>query len=154
MTDKRTEFMDAMKASMKGGDPDTTNTIRLIIAKMKEVDIEYRGAGKGEKAPDEMLLSMMQGMIKQRQESAKIYRDAGRAELADKEDAEIKVIERFLPAQMDDAAIEQTVTGLMSELGVTEQKDMGKLMAVLKTKYAGQLDMGKASAMVKKKLAG
>lgn len=152
--DKRTEFMDAMKTSMKAGDPATTNTIRLIIAKMKEVDIEFRGAGKGEKAPDDMLLSMMQGMIKQRQESAKIYRDAGRPELADKEDAEIAVISRFLPAQMDDAGIEKTVVDLMKELGVSEQKDMGKVMGALKSRYAGQLDMGKASAMIKQKLAG
>lgn len=152
--DKRTEFMDAMKASMKGGDPETTNTIRLIIAKMKEADIEYRGSGKGEKATDDMLLSMMQGMIKQRQESSKIYRENNRPELADKEDAEIAVINRFLPAQMDDAAIEKTVADLMSELGVTEQKDMGKVMGAIKTRYAGQLDMGKASAMIKQKLAG
>jgi len=152
--DKRTEFMDAMKTSMKAGDPDTTNTIRLIIAKMKELDIEYRGAGKGEKAPDDMLLSMMQGMIKQRQESAKIYKDNNRPELAAKEDAEIVVINRFLPAQMDDAGIEKTVLDLMAELGVTEQKDMGKVMGALKSRYAGQLDMGKASAMIKQKLAG
>lgn len=152
--DKRTEFMDAMKTSMKAGDSDTTNTIRLIIAKMKELDIEYRGAGKGEKAPDDMLLSMMQGMIKQRQESAKIYKDNNRPELAAKEDAEIAVINRFLPAQMDDAGIEKTVIDLMAELGVTEQKDMGKVMGALKSRYAGQLDMGKASAMIKQKLAG
>lgn len=152
--DKRTEFMDAMKTSMKAGDSDTTNTIRLIIAKMKELDIEYRGAGKGEKAPDDMLLSMMQGMIKQRQESAKIYKDNNRPELAAKEDAEIVVINRFLPAQMDDAGIEKTVIDLMAELGVTEQKDMGKVMGALKSRYAGQLDMGKASAMIKQKLAG
>lgn len=154
MTDKRTEFTDAMKVSMKAGDPATTNTIRLIIAKMKEVDIEYRGAGKGEKATDDMLLSMMQGMIKQRQESAKIYRDNARPELADKEEAEIKVIERFLPAQMDDAGIQKTVEGLLAELGVNDQKEMGKVMAALKTRYAGQLDMTKASAMVKQKLVG
>ncbi len=152
--DKRTELMDAMKTSMKAGDSDTTNTIRLIIAKMKEVDIEYRGAGKGEKAPDDMLLSMMQGMIKQRQESAKIYKDNNRPELAAKEDAEIVVINRFLPAQMDDAGIEKTVADLLKELGVTEQKDMGKVMGALKSRYAGQLDMGKASAMIKQKLAG
>lgn len=152
--DKRTEFMDAMKASMKGGDPETTNTIRLIIAKMKEADIEYRGSGKGEKATDDMLLSMMQGMIKQRQESSKIYKDNNRPELAAKEDAEIAVINRFLPAQMDDAGIEKTVVDLMAELGVSEQKDMGKVMGALKTRYAGQLDMGKASAMIKQKLAG
>lgn len=152
--DKRAELMDAMKASMKAGDSVTTNTIRLIIAKMKEADIEFRGAGKGDKVSDDQLLSMMQGMIKQRNESSKIYRDAGRAELADKEDAEIKIIEKFLPAQMDDAGIDQTVTKLMAELNVTEAKDMGKLMAALKTNYAGQLDMGKASALIKKKLAG
>ena len=152
--DKRTEFMDAMKTSMKAGDSMTTNTIRLIIAKMKEADIEFRGSGKGEKVSDDALLSMMQGMIKQRQESSKIYKDNGRPELAATEDAEIAAIMKFLPQQMDDAGIEQTVVKLLTDLNVTEAKDMGKVMAALKTNYAGQLDMGKASALVKKKLAG
>ena len=152
--DKRTELMDAMKTSMKAGDSMTTNTIRLIIAKMKEADIEFRGSGKGEKVSDDALLSMMQGMIKQRQESSKIYKDNGRPELAATEDAEIAAIMKFLPQQMDDAGIEQTVVKLLTDLNVTEAKDMGKVMAALKTNYAGQLDMGKASALVKKKLVG
>jgi uncharacterized protein YqeY len=152
--DKRTELMDAMKTSMKAGDSMTTNTIRLIIAKMKEADIEFRGAGKGDKVSDDALLSMMQGMIKQRQESSKIYKDNGRPELAATEDGEIAAIMKFLPQQMDDAGIEQTVVKLLADLNVTEAKDMGKVMAALKTDYAGQLDMGKASALVKKKLAG
>lgn len=151
--DKRTELMDAMKTSMKAGDSMTTNTIRLIIAKMKEADIEFRGSGKGEKVSDDALLSMMQGMIKQRQESSKIYKDNGRPELAATEDGEIAAIMKFLPQQMDDAGIEQTVVKLLADLNVTEAKDMGKVMAALKTDYAGQLDMGKASALVKKKLA-
>lgn len=152
--DKRTEFMDAMKTAMKARDEVTTNTVRMIIAKLKERDIESRGTGGPEKVGDTEILSMMQGMIKQRQESLTIYRNAGRDDLADREAAEIKIIEGFLPAQMNDAEIQSIITGLMSEMGVKEVKDMGKLMAEIKSRYAGQLDMGKASGMVKKVLAG
>ncbi len=109
---------------------------------------------KARKSATIALLSMMQGMIKQRQESSKIYKDANRPELAATEDGEIAAIMKFLPQQMDDSGIEQTVVKLLADLNVTEAKDMGKVMAALKTDYAGQLDMGQGSALVKKKLAG
>jgi uncharacterized protein YqeY len=153
--DKRTELTDAMKTAMKARDELTTNTVRMIIAKLKEKDIESRGvAGGAEKISDTEILSMMQGMIKQRQESQTIYANANRPELAEKEAAEIKVIEAFLPAQMGDADIKKIIDDLVAELNVTDVRDMGKLMAALKSRYAGQLDMGKASAMVKQKMAG
>jgi uncharacterized protein YqeY len=152
--DKRTEFMDAMKTAMKARDEVTTNTVRMIIAKLKERDIESRGTGGPEKVGDTEIMSMMQGMIKQRQESLTIYRNAGRDELADREAAEIKVIESFLPQQMSDDEIKKIVDGLMTELNATDVRDMGKLMAEMKKRYAGQLDMAKASAMVKQKMAG
>lgn len=153
--DKRTELTDAMKTAMKARDELTTNTVRMIIAKLKEKDIESRGTpGGAEKISDTEILSMMQGMIKQRQESMTIYTNAGRPELAEKESAEIKVIESFLPAQMSDADIKKIIDDLVAELNVVDVRDMGKLMAALKSRYAGQLDMGKASAFVKQKMAG
>lgn len=148
MTDLRTRFTDDMKTAMKAGDSMTTATIRLIIAGLKVKDTE----GKG-KADDATIMAMMQTMIKQRQESSKVFRDNGRPELADKEDAEIKVIENYLPKQMSEAEVDAAITALIAELGVTSAKDMGKVIGALKSKYAGQIDMGKASGMVKAKLA-
>ena len=152
--DKRTELNTAMKEAMKSKDAVALSTIRLILAALKDRDIDARGKGNPDGLKDPEILSMMQGMIKQRQESAATYKSANRTDLSDREDAEIKVIERFLPKQMDDAGIEKVVINLMTELSVTDVRDMGKVMAALKTRYAGQLDMSKASNMVKQKLAG
>jgi uncharacterized protein YqeY len=152
--EKRTELTNAMKEAMKSKDQVALSTIRLIQAALKDRDIDARGKGNPDGISDAEILSMMQSMIKQRQESAATYRSANRPELAEQEEAEIKVIERFLPAQMDEAGIEKVVINLMTELSVTDVRDMGKVMAELKTRYAGQLDMAKASSMVKQKLAG
>ncbi|NBX67084.1 MAG: GatB/YqeY domain-containing protein [Proteobacteria bacterium] len=148
MTDLRTRFMDDMKNAMKSGDTMTTATIRLIMAAMKLKDAEGRG-----KVEDTELLPMMQTMVKQRQESAKIYRENNRPELADKEEAEIKVIERYLPKQMSEAETEAAVAALIAELGITSAKDMGKVMSEMKARFAGQLDMSKVGPIVKSKLA-
>lgn len=152
MTDLRTRFTDDMKTAMKAGDANTTATIRLIIAAMKMKDVDARGAGK-DQAGEAELFAMMQTMIKQRQESSKVFRDNARPELADKEDAEIKIIENYLPKQMSESDVDAAITAVIAELGVTSAKDMGKVIGVLKTKYAGQIDMAKASAVVKGKLA-
>lgn len=152
--DKRAELTTAMKEAMKAKDDVGLATIRLILAAMKDRDIDARGHGRPDGINDTEILSMLQSMIKQRQESAATYRAANRTDLSDREEAEIKVIQRFLPQQMDDAGIEKTVQGLLAELNVTDVRDMGKVMAELKTRYAGQLDMAKASGMVKQKLAG
>lgn len=154
MSDKRTELTNAMKDAMRAKDELTLNTVRMIISKMKAEDIEARPKGNMNGISDGEILSLMQTMVKQRQESAKMYRDGGRPELADKEEAEIVIIEKFLPAQMSDAEVENVVAGLITATGAAGIKDMGKVMAELKTKYAGQLDMGKAGAFVKQKLAG
>jgi hypothetical protein len=148
MTDLRTRFTEDMKTAMKSGDTGTTATIRLIIAAMKLKDTE----GKGQ-VGDAEILPMMQTMVKQRLESAKIYRDNARPELAEKEEAEIKVIERYLPKQMSEAETEAAVTALIAELGITSAKDMGKIMGEMKTRFAGQLDMSKVGPIVKSKLA-
>lgn len=154
MSEKRTELTNVMKDAMRAKDELTLNTVRMIISKMKEQDIEARAKGNMDGISDGEILSLMQGMVKQRQESAKVYKDGGRPELAEREEAEIVVIEKFLPAQMSDSEVESAVAGLISATGAAGIKDMGKVMAELKTKYAGQLDMAKAGAVVKQKLAG
>lgn len=154
MSEIRTTLTNAMKDAMRAKDELVLNTVRMIISKMKAEDIEARPKGNMDGISDGEILSLMQNMVKQRQESAKMYRDGGRPELAEKEEAEISVIEKFLPAQMSEAEVEAAVAGLIAATGAVGIKDMGKVMAELKTKYAGQLDMGKAGAVVKQKLAG
>jgi hypothetical protein len=136
------------------GDAAALGTIRLILAKLKEVDIAARTETSREGVADERILSMLQGMIKQRNESIVLYEKGNRADLADKEKAEIVVIERFLPKQMDDAAVAAAVADAVAAAGAKTVKDMGGVMAALKAKYAGQMDFAKASAAVKKALAG
>lgn len=129
----------------------TVAAIRLIIAGQKEKDVEARGKGK-EKADDAELLSMMQTMIKQRNESIKIYLQGNRQDLADKEQGEIDVIMRFLPKQLSPEEMENAVKSVISFTGASSVKDMGKVMGMLKSEYSGQMDFGAASAVIKKLL--
>ena len=126
--------------------------VRMIIAGLKEKDVEARGKGK-EKADDTELLAMMQTMIKQRTESAKIYLEGNRPELAEKEQAEIKIIEGFLPKQLTDDEVKSVIEKIITSVGATSIKDMGKVMSSLKADYAGQLDFGKASSVIKSLLS-
>lgn len=151
--DLRTRFTEEMKASMKAGDAPRTSTIRMIIAKLKETDIAARPSGV-EKVPDEQIAGMLRGMVKSRRESAELYRQGGRQDLVDKEEAEIRVIESFLPRQMDEAAMAAAVDAAVAETGAAGPKDMGKVMAALKAKHAATLDMAKAGPMVKARLGG
>ncbi len=144
----REELQKALKESMLNKDMDTVSAVRLIIAGMKEKDVDARGKGLKE-ASDADLMSMMQSMIKQRNDSIKMYVDGKREDLAAKERKEISIIERFLPKQMSDAEIETAIRGVIAETGAASMKDMGKVMGALKAKYAGQLDFGKASGMIK-----
>ncbi len=153
MSEKRTEINQALKKAMIEKDQVTLSTVRLLMAALKDRDINARGAGKGDQLSDEEILSLIQSMIKQRQESSKVYRDGGREDLAEREEQEIKVLEGFLPAQMGEDEILHAVEGIMLELGVNDIKDMGKVMTELKTRYAGQMDMGRASGIVKQRLA-
>ena len=148
----REELQKALKESMLNKDTDTVSAVRLIIAGMKEKDVDARGKGLKE-ASDADLMSMMQSMIKQRNDSIKMYVDGKREDLAAKERKEISIIERFLPKQMSDAEIEAAVRALISETGASSMKDMGKIMGALKSQYAGQLDMGKANGIIKSLLA-
>ena len=148
----RDDLQNSLKEAMKSKDMKTVSAVRLIIAGQKEKDIEARGKGL-EKASDADLLAMMQTMIKQRNESIRIYKEGNRQDLADKEQDEIDVISRFLPKQLSAEEIENIVKSLISETGATGIKDMGKIMGALKGKYAGQMDFGNASAIIKKLLA-
>jgi uncharacterized protein YqeY len=150
----REKLNEALKDAMRARDMGSVGTIRLILAKLKEVDIASRTEANREGVADDKILSMMQGMIKQRNESIVLYEKGNRADLADKEKAEIAVIERFLPQQMDEAAVAAAVAEAVASTGAKSVKDMGGVMAALKTKYAGQMDFAKASAAVKKALSG
>ena len=150
----REKLSESLKDAMRSRDQAAVGTIRLILAKLKEVDIASRTEANREGVADDKILSMMQGMIKQRNESIALYEKGNRPELAAKEKAEIAVIERFLPKQMDEAAVQAAVNDAIKAAGATSIKDMGGVMAQLKTKYVGQMDFAKASAVVKKTLAG
>jgi len=150
----REKLTEAMKDAMRAKDQASLGTIRLIIAKLKDVDIAARTEASREGVADDKILSMMQSMIKQRNESIALYEKGGRADLAEKEKAEIAVIERFLPQQMDEAAVAAAVAEAIKAAGATSVKDMGGVMAALKARYTGQMDFAKASAAVKKALSG
>lgn len=149
----REEFTTSLKEALKSKDQVAMATIRLMTAALKDRDIAARGNGQSEGIGEPEILSMLQSMIKQRQESSKTYEENGRPELAEREQAEIAVIQRFLPKQMEEADVNAAIDTIVTEVGATSIKDMGKVMAVLKEKYAGQLDMAKAGGLVKAKLA-
>jgi len=150
---KREEFSAALKEAMKNKDQATLSTVRLIQAALKDKDIVARGNGNAEGISEAEILSMLQSMVKQRAESAKTYREANRPELADKEDAEIAIIEGFLPKQMSDDEAAAAIEAVIKDIGAADIKDMGKVMNELKARYAGQLDFGKAGGTVKQKLS-
>jgi len=141
----------ALKLATKAQDKRRVSTLRLVSAAIKDRDIAARTAGKGE-ATDAELLELFAKMIKQREESEKIYRDAGRAELAQQEAEEIAIIREFLPKQLSEADTQKAIAAAIAEAGAVSVKDMGKVMAALKSRYAGQMDFAKASALVKAKL--
>ena len=150
----RDNLNEALKEAMRARDMTTVGAVRLILATLKEVDIAARTEASREGVADDRILSMLQGMIKQRNESVVLYEKGNRPELAEKEKAEIAVIERFLPKQMDEPAVAAAVAEAVASTGAKTVKDMGGVMAALKTKYAGQMDFAKASAAVKKARSG
>ncbi len=149
----RAEINTKLKEALKSKDQVSLSTIRLIMAAMKDRDITARSNGKAEGIDDSEILSMLQSMIKQRNESIKTYESAGRKDLADREAEEIKVIDSFMPKQLDEGQIKVAIDEMIRETGAQNIRDMGKVMAALKEKYAGQFDMGHASGLVKEKLA-
>jgi uncharacterized protein len=147
----RERFTAEMKEALKAGDKRRLGAIRLIQAALKDKDIEARGAGKGQ-ATDEEILALLQKMIKQRQESITMYEQGGRAELAQAERDEADVIASFLPKQMDEAEVKAAIEAAIAETGAASMKDMGKVVAALRAKYAGRMDFGRASGIVKEML--
>lgn len=148
----RDQFTEQMKVSMKAGTSARTSTIRMIMARLKDIDIAARPRGI-DKVPEEDVQSMLRGMVKSRRESVDLYKQGNRPELAAKEEAEIEVIESFLPQQMDDAAMAQAVADAVAATGAASIKEMGKVMAELRAKHAATLDMAKAGPMVKARLS-
>lgn len=142
----------AQVAAMKAGDKPRLAAVRLILAKLKDKDIELRTAAS---VPDDdvIVVDVLQKMAKQRRESITLYEQGGRQELADVEKAELAVIEEFLPAQMSEDDVKAAIAAIIAETGAAGMKDMGKVVAALKAKHGSQLDMGKASGLVKAALA-
>ena len=147
----RDDIKAALVTSMKGGDKARTAAIRLIQSAIKNRDIELR-TGTAPADDDALVTEVLQKMIKQRRESIALYEQGGRQELAEAEKAEVAVIESFLPAQMSDADAALAIDAIATELGASSVKDMGRVMALLKERHAGQLDMSKASGLVKARL--
>ena len=148
----REKFSSELKAAMKAGEKRRVDTICMIMAALKDKDIEARGQGKAVSGED--ILALLQKMVKSRKESLEIYEKAGRTDLATQESEEIAVIHSFLPQQLTDAEVEQAINTAIAETGAASIKDMGRVVAALKGKYAGRMDFGKASALVKEKLSG
>ena len=149
----RQQINDAYKAAMRDRDAAAVSAMRMIMSALKDKDIEARPKGITA-IPDDQILSMLQSMIKQRRESISLYQQGGRQDLVDKESAEVAVIERFLPQQMDAAAMGAAIDAIIAEIGAAGIKDMGKVMAELKSRHAGAMDFQAASAAVKAKLQG
>ncbi|GHE71075.1 aspartyl-tRNA amidotransferase subunit B [Camelimonas fluminis] len=148
----REAFATAQKEALRSGDKMRLAAVRLITAALKDQDIAARGDGR-EPLSDADILALLQKMVKQRREAADIYAKAGRQELADQELGEISVLESFMPAQMDSAAIGAAVREAIAETGAASMKDMGKVVAALKAKYTGQMNFAEASAAVKAALS-
>jgi len=149
----REALSTALKDAMRAKDKTATATLRLVLAALKDRDIAARSDGGQGPVDDGQILAMLQTMVKQRHESISMYEKGDRPELAQRERDEIGIIERFLPRQLDDAEIEAAVNGMIEEIGADSLKRMGKVMAALRERYAGQLDFGKAGAIAKQRLS-
>ena len=149
----RDDINKALTEAMKAKDERTVSTLRMVNSSVKNADIEARGAGK-QPLGDAEVLSLMQKMIKQRQESVELYKKGNRADLVKQEEEEIAIISAYLPKQMSDAEMATAIDAAIKDTGAAGMKDMGKVIGALRGKYAGQMDIGKASAAVKAKLSG
>ncbi len=148
----RTRFSDDLKTAMKAGDSARVSTVRMIIARMKEADIASRPKGVTQVSDDD-LVPLLRSMIKQRHDSVTLYRQGGREELAEREEAEIRLIEHYLPASLDEAGLDQAVSRAIDETGATAAKDLGRVMAALKAAHGATLDMGRANQVARARLA-
>ncbi len=149
----RTELSDALKDAMRAKEVCAVSTLRLILAALKDRDIAARGKGKSEGIGDDDILDLLQKMVRQRRDSIELFEQGDRQDLADKEAEEIEVIQRFLPKQLDPDQVRGAVQEVIEELEAATIKDMGRVMAALKERYAGRMEFSKASALVKERLA-
>ena len=149
----RDRFSVSLKEAMKAKDATRLMTLRLINAAIKDRDIDARSEGTDAGVSDDDLLAILSKMVKQRQESARAYEEGGRLELAEKERAEIVIVEEFLPRQLSEQEVEKAIAEAITASGANSIRDMGKVMGVLKSKYTGQLDFGKVGGMVKAQLS-
>ncbi|BDW84616.1 aspartyl-tRNA amidotransferase subunit B [Roseicyclus marinus] len=151
--DLRERIGAGLKAAMRDKDAARLSTLRLINAAIKDQDIALRGEGRADGVDEAGVLAILGKMVKQRQESARAYEEGGRLELAEKERAEIGVIEEYLPRQLSAEEVEAAVTRAIADTGAAGLRDMGRVMAALKEKYTGQMDFGAVGPMVKARLA-
>ncbi|MWD28766.1 GatB/YqeY domain-containing protein [Aquicoccus sp. SCR17] len=150
--DLRTRVNAALKQAMKDKAPERVSTLRLINAAIKDRDIAARAEGQDEGVADAEVLKILARMVKQRQESTRAYEEAGRLDLAEREQSEIAIIEEFLPRQLSDREVEKAVDEAIEETGAASIRDMGRVMGVLKGNYAGRMDFGTVGPMVKERL--
>jgi uncharacterized protein YqeY len=148
----RDAFSERLKQAMRAKDARTLSTVRLILAGLKERDVEARGSGNQDGIPDPEILRLLQGMVKQRRESIALYRQGSRPELAQQEEEEIAIIESFLPKQMGEEEIVAAAKAAIAETGAAGIKAMGQVMGLLRERHAGVLDMARAGAVVKQLL--
>lgn len=149
----RDDINNDLKEAMKAKNERAVSTLRMVNAVLKNADIEARGTGKPALS-DAEVLAVLQKMIKQRQESVELYKKGGRDDLVAQEEAEIAIISGYLPKQMSESEVKAAIEAAVAETGASDMKDMGKVIGVLRGKYAGRMDMAKASALVKAQLAG
>jgi uncharacterized protein len=149
----REQFTDTLKTAMKAGDAARVSTLRMILARLKDTDIAARPKGVAQ-VPEPEIIAMLRSMVKSRRESVTLYRQGNRPELAAKEEAEIAVIESFLPQTMDEAAMADAIAAAIAATGAASVKDMGKVMAELRARHGAALDMARAGAAVKAQLGG
>ncbi len=148
----RERLSDRLRSAMKGREKRAVSTVRLILTAVKDRDIAARGKGNADGISDHEILQVLQTMVRQRHESIALYEQGGRLELAEQEAEEITIIESFLPPRLDEAAMEEAIRSVVGEIGASSIKDMGRTMAILRERYAGQMDFAKASAVVKVQL--
>lgn len=150
----RQRLNEALKSAMKARNERAVSTLRLILAALKDRDIAARSKGNHDGIDEAEILQMLQTMVKQREESIALYEKGGRLELAQQEQEEIDIIRGYLPKQLSDEEIARAVKEVVAELGAANLKDMGRTMAALRERYAGQMDFAKASAQIKARLGG
>jgi uncharacterized protein YqeY len=150
--DMRERINNALKDAMRAREADRLSTLRLINAAIKDREIAVRGEAEGTDVGDDAILAILGKMVKQRIESVRAYEEGGRIELADKERAEIRVIEEFLPRQLTEAEVGAAIAEAIAEVGATSIRDMGKVMAALKARHTGQMDFARAGGVVKGQL--